>query len=48
MLLGFLFMQTIFIFTTRMHERYQIPVLAFALIACMHHKAKGCLSITFC
>ena len=38
-LLGFIFMQTIFMFTTRMHERYQIPVLAFGLIACFIHKS---------
>lgn len=40
-LLGLLFMQTIFLFTTRMHERYQIPVLIFALIASVYHKSKG-------
>ncbi|MEM1484718.1 glycosyltransferase 87 family protein [Oscillospiraceae bacterium PP1C4] len=40
-LLGFIFMQTIFLFTTRMHERYQVPVVIFALIACVYHKSKG-------
>lgn len=37
-LLGFVFMQTIFLFSARMHERYQIPALAMALVACFCHK----------
>ena len=40
-LLSFLFIQTIFMFTTRMHERYQIPAMLFALIACLHHRSRG-------
>lgn len=40
-LLSFLFIQTIFMFTTRMHERYQIPAVIFSLIACLHHRSKG-------
>ncbi|RGX55420.1 DUF2029 domain-containing protein [Anaerotruncus sp. AF02-27] len=40
-LLGFAFMQTIFLFTARMHERYQIPVLIFALIASVCHKSRA-------
>lgn len=39
-LLGFLFIQTIFMFTTRMHERYQIPAVLFSLLACLHHRSK--------
>ena len=34
-------MQTIFLFTARMHERYQIPVLIFALIASVCHKSRA-------
>lgn len=40
-LMGFLFMQTVFMFTTRMHERYQIPVLVMALIAAARHRSRG-------
>lgn len=40
-ILSFLFIQTIFMFTTRMHERYQIPAVIFSLIACLHHRSKG-------
>lgn len=39
-LLGFLMVQTVFLFTARMHERYQIPALAFALAACARHKSR--------
>ena len=39
-LLGFLLIQSVFIFTARMHERYQIPALAFGLIACIVHKSR--------
>lgn len=39
-LLGFLLIQTIFLFTARMHERYQIPALAFALAACVRHRSR--------
>lgn len=39
-LMGFLFMQTVFMFTTRMHERYQIPVLVMALIAAARHRSR--------
>lgn len=39
--MGFLFMQTVFMFTTRMHERYQIPVLVMALIAAARHRSRG-------
>ncbi len=40
-ILGFFFMQTIFLFTTRMHERYQIPVLVMALLAAAYHRSIG-------
>lgn len=40
-LMGFLFMQTVFMFTTRMHERYQIPVLVMALVAAARHRSRG-------
>jgi len=39
-LLCFLFIQTIFMFTTRMHERYQIPAVLFSLLACLHHRSR--------
>ncbi|RGE67211.1 DUF2029 domain-containing protein [Anaerotruncus colihominis] len=39
-LFGFVFMQTIFLFSARMHERYQIPALAMALAACFCHKSR--------
>ena len=32
-------MQTVFLFTARMHERYQIPVLLFALLASVVHRS---------
>ena len=38
-LLSFFIMNTIFIFASRMHERYQIPVLIFLLIAAARHKS---------
>lgn len=38
-ILSFIFMQTIFMFTSRMHERYQILVIIFLLIACLKHKS---------
>ena len=40
-LLAFFGMQTIFIFTTRMHERYQVPVLLFCLAGAFTHQSKG-------
>lgn len=36
-----LIMQCIFIFTTRMHERYEIPVLIFAVAASVKHRDKN-------
>lgn len=38
-LLCFVLMQSIFILTSRMHERYQIPVLIFSLVAIVYHKS---------
>lgn len=38
-LLCFVLMQSIFMLTTRMHERYQIPVLIFALVAIVMHNS---------
>ncbi len=35
---SFLFMNSIFIFTTRMHERYQFVILIFLLMAAIIHK----------
>ncbi len=53
-LVGALFMQSIFMFTFRMHDRYQIPVLIFLLAAVIkQHSAKlfwgyvGVTGITF-
>lgn len=40
---GLLFMQCIFMLTTRMHERYQIVVLPFALVAYFLYKVKDFL-----
>jgi len=40
---GLLFMQCVFMLTTRMHERYQIIVLPFALMAYIVSKNKGFL-----
>lgn len=44
---GMLFMQCIFILTTRMHERYQVVVLPFALMAYLVHKKPRFLAL-FC
>jgi len=38
-LLCFVLMQSIFMLTSRMHERYQIPVLIFSLIAVVYHRS---------
>lgn len=38
-ILSFIIMNTVFMFASRMHERYQIPVLIFLLIACVKHKS---------
>lgn len=38
---GFLFMNTLFMFMTRMHERYQFVVLIFILMAAIVHKHRG-------
>lgn len=40
---GFIYMQFLFIFVTRMHERYQFVVLGFVLVAFLLHKTKGFL-----
>lgn len=40
---GLLFMQCLFILTTRMHERYQVVVLPFALMAYLVHRKKSFL-----
>ncbi|MEE1027040.1 MAG: glycosyltransferase 87 family protein [Acutalibacteraceae bacterium] len=39
--LGFLFMNTLFMFMTRMHERYQFVVIIFILMAAIVHKNRG-------
>lgn len=39
--LGFVFMNTLFMFMTRMHERYQFVVLIFILMAAIQHKHRG-------
>ena len=39
--MGFLFMNTLFMFMTRMHERYQFVVLIFILMAAIVHKHRG-------
>ena len=39
-LLSFVLMQTLFMFTTRMHERYQFVVLVFILLAAVIYKKK--------
>lgn len=36
---SFLLMQSIFMFMTRMHERYQIPALIFCLVASMRNRS---------
>ncbi len=38
-LLSFLLMNTIFMFASRMHDRYQIPVIIFILVAAFRHKS---------
>lgn len=38
-LLCFVLMQSIFMLTSRMHERYQIPVLIFCLVSIVYHKS---------
>ncbi len=38
-LLGFFFMNTVFMFASRMHDRYQIPVIIFILIAAFRNKS---------
>ena len=38
-LLCFVLMQSIFMLTSRMHERYQIPVLIFSLVAIVMHNS---------
>ncbi len=37
-MLSFFIMNTIFMFASRMHDRYQIPVIIFLLLACVKHK----------
>jgi len=39
--MGFFFMNTLFMFMTRMHERYQFVVLIFILMAAIVHKHRG-------
>ena len=39
--MGFLFMNTLFMFMTRMHERYQFVVLIFILMAAIIHNHRG-------
>ena len=39
--MGFVFMNTLFMFMTRMHERYQFVVLIFVLMAAIVHKHRG-------
>lgn len=39
--MGFLFMNTLFMFMTRMHERYQFVALIFILMAAIVHKHRG-------
>ena len=36
---AFLIMETLFLFGGRMHERYQVPVLIFLLIAAVRHRS---------
>lgn len=40
-IMGYLFMNTLFLFTTRMHERYQFVVLVFLLAAVLEQKDRG-------
>lgn len=42
---GLLFMQCLFMFMTRMHERYQVVVLPFALMAYVKHRRPGFFGI---
>ncbi len=44
-LCSFITMYSIFMFTTRMHERYQIPVLLFLLMASIKYKSHGMLNL---
>ena len=44
-LLCFVLMQSIFMLTSRMHERYQIPVLIFSLIAIVYHKSSRMFAV---
>ena len=46
--IGFLFMNTLFMFMTRMHERYQFVVLIFALMAALGHKNRSFFYIFVC
>jgi len=39
--MGFFFMNTLFMFMTRMHERYQFVALIFILMAAIVHKHRG-------
>lgn len=43
--IGYLFMNTLFMFMTRMHERYQFVVLIFILMATLIHKKRSFLYI---
>ena len=44
-LLCFVLMQSIFMLTSRMHERYQIPVLIFSLVAIVYHKSSRLFAV---
>lgn len=44
-LLCFVLMQSIFMLTSRMHERYQIPVLIFSLIAIVYYKSSRLFAV---
>lgn len=46
-ILSFVLMQSVFMLTTRMHERYQIPVLIFALAVYLTHEEQKFLKIFF-
>lgn len=46
-LIGFLLMQTIFLFTARMHERYQVPAMLFLLAAWIIAGGRALL-VSFC
>ncbi len=45
--MAFLFMQTVYMLSARMHERYQIPVLLFALMAYLIHRDSRMLGSFF-